>query len=305
MTVSSPNPKQQAPKFERSVSLLSWAYNEEKSIAGFLARAIETMERAVADFEIVVVDDGSSDATPAILAEHARRDPRIRVVTHERNLNVGLACRTAIASARKEVLFWQTVDWAYDLTDLRSYLELLHQYDAVQGVRWAGTSKRPDGPILRLLHIAEGRSDNIRKAMVSWVNYWVIRLLFGVPFYDFQNVTLYPTALIQSAPLRGRTSFVNPECLLRSVALGANFVQVPIEFIPREQGEAKGTRLSSILRSMGDILINWLSWGWRYRLTVAAGSHKQIEDLYKTGEIDRGKVRPDRPICPAGRMTAR
>ena len=182
---------------------------------------------------------------------------------------------------------------------------MLRRYDVVQGVRWRVSPKgKPDGPLWRLLRVAEGRSDNTRKAIVSLVNYWVIRLLYGVPFHDFQNVTFYPTALIQSVTLRGRTSFINPECLLRAVACGARFVEVPIDFIPRTVGEAKGTRLSSILRSVKDILSNWLAWGWRYRLTVGPGSGKQIESIREPGSLHQDVVRPKPAAMPTGRMNA-
>lgn len=284
------------PKFDRSVSLLAWAYNEEASIEGFLARAVETMERTVEDFEIVVVDDGSSDSTPEILAAEARRDPRIRVVTHPRNLNVGLACRTAIASARKDYLFWQTVDWSYDLSRLRSFLELLRHHNVVQGARWPAQGDGAEGPLLRRIGGIEGRSDNRQKAVVSLINYWVLRLLFGVRLGDFQNVTFYPTELIQSVPLQGRSSFINPECLLRVIARDARIIEVPIGFIQRQQGVAKGTKPSAIFKSLRDISIAWLTWGWRYRFTVAPRSDEQISRIRGAGELDREILRLGRPL---------
>src|SRR5437764_6976486 len=122
-------------KFHRGVSLLAWAYNEEALAPRFFERAIELLNRVVSDWEIVFVDDCSTDRTGEIAAAFAAREPRIRIVRHERNLNVGLAFRSAIAHASKEFLFWQTIDWSYDIGKLRVFLELLNDFDALQGIQ--------------------------------------------------------------------------------------------------------------------------------------------------------------------------
>lgn len=253
-------------KFGRSVSLLAWGYNEEALIEGFLARAVSLMDAAVADYEIVFVDDGSTDRTGALADAFAAAHPQVRVVHHPRNLNVGLAGRTAIGSACKDYLFWQTVDWSYDLKYLRQCLELLDYYDVVQGVRPVPIRLLSYIPFVRSIYRVRSRSDTLRKAVVSLVNYYIIRILFGLRFHDFQNVTFYRTKLVQSFAMQSRTSFANAEFLIRSYDAGARFIEVPIPFIKRSQGTAKGTKLRTILRSVTDIARNWLAWGWRMRL---------------------------------------
>jgi len=255
-------------KFDRSVSLLAWAYNEEELIDGFLDRAFELLDAVATDYEVVLVDDASTDRTPELLASYAAREPRLRVIRHARNLNVGYACRTAITHAQKEFLFWQTVDWSYDLKNLRIFLELLGHFDVVQGVRPVPIRLLSYIPVLRSIYRVRTRSDNFAKAVVSLSNYYILRILFGLKFHDFQNVTLYPTALLRKFELRGYSSFINPECLIRVATTGATFVEVPIRFIPRQAGLAKGTKLSAIRRSLSDIATNWLIWGWRLRLDI-------------------------------------
>jgi hypothetical protein len=253
-------------KFPRSVSMLAWGYNEEELVEGFLDRALALLKKTVTDFELVFVDDCSTDRTGQILADYARREPRLRVITHETNLNVGFACRTAVAAATKEFLFWQTVDWSYDLSYLRVFLELLNHFDVVQGIRPAPERLLSHIPVIRSIYRIKSRSDNLKKAVVSLSNYYLLRLLYGVKFHDFQNVTFYPTALVQSLTLVGKSSFVNPEMLLKAHARGAQFIEVPIGFIPRQAGEAKGTKMRTILRSVRDVFGNWLDWGLRLRL---------------------------------------
>jgi len=108
--------------FDRSVSLLCWAYNEEAIIGPFLERADALLRETVCDYEIVVVDDCSTDRTHAIIREVQQRCPRIVLLRNPVNVNVGLSAQRAIAAATREFVFWQTVDWAYDISRLGAYL---------------------------------------------------------------------------------------------------------------------------------------------------------------------------------------
>ncbi len=254
-------------KFDRSVSLVCWAYNEEASIAGYLERALSLMEASVEDYEVILIDDASTDRTGEIAASFQKKNGRLKIFRNERNLNVGISSRRAIQKASKEYLFWQTIDWSYDISNLRVYLEYLHDYDIVQGVRRRPVAVRARWlkPLVALLkffgmkHLTR-RSDTVSKAIVSVINYITIRILFGVPLSDFQNVTFYPTKWLQSLQFEARTSFVSPEGLIKSYWNGMSIKEVPISFIPRKQGRGTGTRPAFVIKSALDILRLWFVW---------------------------------------------
>jgi glycosyltransferase involved in cell wall biosynthesis len=255
------------PKFDRSISLLCWAYNEEDSIEAYLSRASQLMEETVEDYEIVLIDDGSTDQTYKLAKAFQEKHPRLRIFQNESNLNVGISSRRAIKRASKEFLFWQTIDWSYDISNLRQHLEYLRIYDIVQGVRRKPVSVKvgllkPVVAIVKLFgmeHLTK-RSDTVSKAFVSLINYLLIRLLFRVPLSDFQNVTFYPTKWIQSVNYEAKSSFANPEGLIKSYWAGMTIREVPIDFIPRQEGQAKGTRIKAIQASLEDILRLWFCW---------------------------------------------
>lgn len=268
-------------KFDHSVSLLCWAYNEEASIGAYLERATQLMEETVEDYEIVLVDDGSTDQTYEVASKFQERNPRLKIFRNEKNLNVGISSQRAIQRASKEFLFWQTIDWCYDISNLREYLEYLKEDDIVQGVRRKPVEVRirflkPFVALVRLFgmkHLTR-RSDTVSKALVSLFNYLLIRILFRIPLSDFQNVTIYQTKWIQSVQYESKSSFANPEGLIKSYWAGKSIKEVPINFIPRGQGEAKGTRIKSIMASVQDILTLWFKW-------VALG---------KRGRIQKGRI---------------
>ncbi len=283
-------------KFTGSVSLLAWGLNEECLLEEFLDKAFSLLRKNVVDFEVVFVNDGSTDRTAKILEQYQGREPRLKVITNSRTLNVGLSCRKAIQGASKEYLFWQTVDWSYDLSDIRVYLELLKYYDVVQGIRPVPQRLLSHIPFLRSIYRVRKRSDNVRKAVVSLSNYYVQRLFFGVQFSDFQNVTFYPTKLIKSLGLRARTPFLNPEMLIKAYYRGSRFIEVPISFIPRTKGKAKGTRLLTILGTIQDIVRNWLRWGWRARFTSSSETIGQIDRVANANSLPIHIVRLVLPL---------
>jgi glycosyltransferase involved in cell wall biosynthesis len=254
-------------KFEHSVSLLAWAYNEQTLVESFLDRATTLLDQTTVDWEIVLINDGSTDRTGELLAAYAQREPRLRVIDNEVNRNVGYCCKRAIGSATKDFLFWQTVDWSYDISHLRALLELTRHFDVVQGIRPTPIRLVSYIPLVRSIYRVKTRSDNWRKAVVSLANYYLLRILFGVPFHDFQNITIYPTKMVQGCELTGNSAFVNPECLIRTYSKGARFIEVPIPFISRSEGIAKGTRFGTIVRAVTDILVNWFRWGIALRIS--------------------------------------
>jgi len=214
----------------------------------------------------VVIDDCSTDRTNEIVRRLQKDIPQIALYKNDTNRNVGYSCQRAIREAKKEFLFWQTVDWSYDITLLRTFLEFLKTNEVVAGVRRAPVSQHTGlSKLVATIWLLFGRhltkrSDTLGKAFVSICNYMIIRVLFRFPLSDYQNVVFYRTSLIKSLKPEADSSFANPELLLKSHWRGASIVEVPISFIPRVAGEAKGTKFKSILKSVRDVFGFWVKW---------------------------------------------
>lgn len=236
--------------FRPSVSMLGWGLDEEENLPAYLERA-ETFLRAVSDdFELIVVDDGSRDRMWEMAVEAQKTRPWLRLLRNDRNRGAAYSAKRAIRAATKSYVFWQTVDWAYDITRLAPAFPLLRQFDILQGVRFNALTATAFSL----------RSDTSWKGLVSHVNYRLVRLLFRLPLNDYQNVTVYPRQLLQSFEFETDSSFMNPELLLKAWWSGASFREVAVPFIKRERGVAKGTRWTSIVKSIRDILYWWTIW---------------------------------------------
>jgi hypothetical protein len=231
--------------------MLGWALNEEENVGSYIERAEKLLRALADDFELLLIDDGSTDSTAIIVQRYSETRPWLRLVQNERNLGSGYNTKRAITLARKDYLFWQTVDWSYDLSRLPEAMTWLGRYDVLQGVRHGTVSI--SGLLWR-------RSDTAYKGLVSIINYLLVRALFRLPVHDYQNVTVYPRTLIQSVTLETESAFTNPECLLKAWWRGASILEFPVPFLKRERGRATGTRLRVVLKSVADILRWWLCW---------------------------------------------
>lgn len=234
-----------------SLSMLGWALNEEANIGAYIERAGRLLDAVADDYELIVIDDGSTDRTWEIVTEHQRTRPWLKPWKNDRNRGSGFNTKRAISLATKDYLFWQTVDWAYEISHLVYALNDLSTVEVLQGVRRDTTSARA---------LVDRRSDTAYKGLVSIVNYQLIRALFRLPLGDYQNVTVYPRALIQSVTLETESAFTNPECLLKTWWRGASFKEVPVPFVKRERGRGTGTRPRAIFAAIADIFYWWTQW---------------------------------------------
>ena len=248
----------------KSVSLVSWAYNEESLIEEFAERALRLLKKNRRKFEIVIVNDCSTDRTGVLLEEIAKKNKQVRVLTNKMNCNVGYSCWRGILAAKNDIVFWQTIDWSYNLSRLKDLLLLKEKFDVVAGVRRRpvtvkGRLAKTMVAIYRLFHVQHltKRSDTVGKAIISVCNYGIIRLLFGLKLSDYQNIVFYPRTFIQKIKITSNSSFVNPELLLRAHYHGLSICEAPISFIGRTRGVAKGTKPAAILASISDI---WKFW---------------------------------------------
>jgi len=249
--VESPDILPGTPRVPFSLSMLGWALNEEESIGAYIDRAGAFLAALTDDYELILIDDGSTDRTWEIAAEYQRTRPWLKPCKNEQNRGSGYNTKRAISLATKDYLFWQTVDWAYDIRYLARALSDLHSVDVLQGVRVDTTSARG---------MVDHRSDTPYKGLVSVVNYRLIRTLFRLPLGDYQNVTVYPRQLIQSVTLEAESAFTNPECLLKTWWRGATFKEIPVPFVKRQRGRGTGTRPRAILAAIADILYWWTQW---------------------------------------------
>ena len=215
-----------------SISAVIPAHNEAPIIASTVEAVDETLSRLLDDYEIVVVNDGSSDATPSIVEKLGRRRPAIRLVSHAVNRGYGAALATGFAAATREYVFLTDGDRQFDVRELEGFLPLLASADVVVGYR-------------------KPRADPWVRRFYGWGWNLLVNVMFGYTARDVDCAfKLFPRALLDDVKLHSTGHTLSPELLIKARRAGYRVAEVRVTHLPRPAGEAKGARLDHIVRSL-------------------------------------------------------
>lgn len=214
------------------LSLVFPAFDEEANVGPLLDAALALAPRLASDFEIILVDDGSRDATAVLAAERSRRDARVRVVRHAVNRGYGAALRSGLREARGELVFVSDADLQFDLSELEHLLTHARSFDIVAGYR----SPRRD-PFGRVLIAA------------AWG--LLVRALFDLRVRDIGCAfKVFRRHVVEAMPIASIGAFVNTEILVRARAAGYRIHQMPVTHRPRRHGRQTGARPRVLVRAV-------------------------------------------------------
>ncbi|MEO6797872.1 MAG: glycosyltransferase [Candidatus Dormibacter sp.] len=223
-----------------SLSLVIPAHNESANMPSVLTRCLATLPALSSDYEIVLVDDGSSDDTVAVAQKTmGAAAGRLTVVRHARKSGYGLTVADGLRAARGRYVAFMDGDGQFDPADLQTLAARLPDADLVTGRR-----RRRADPRYRLL--------------IAGIFNILIRTLYGVRFRDVDcGLKLMRREVLDAAaPLLARSALLNTELYFKAVRNGFRVVQVPVEHYPRVAGVRSGARLVPILRAIRDLV--WL-----------------------------------------------
>jgi glycosyltransferase involved in cell wall biosynthesis len=235
------------------LSVVMPAYNEEAGLARNVGLLAARLAQLGVIFEILIVDDASTDRTGAI-ADELAADPRVRAIHHPANRGIGGGFVSGVAAATGEWLILIPADLALDLAELGKYLDAARGADVIVGIR----SDRSDYSGYRLL--------------VSWINIRLIQLLFGMRERQFNYISMYRLAVLRRMKIEyWRSAFFHAETIIKAKALGYRLVEVEISYVPRASGQPTGARPKLLIRTVRDMLRFWVSWVLRGPLAAARG----------------------------------
>ncbi|MGH7928903.1 MAG: glycosyltransferase family 2 protein, partial [Candidatus Binatia bacterium] len=221
---------QQEQVVDLSLSVVILAFNEEGSLEAVVAEIDAVLQTLGRDYELIIVDDGSTDETGAIADSLARQNTRIRVAHHPVNKGLGEAYRTGFALAQRDLITFFAADGEIPAAAIKDFTPLMENSDMVLGY---------------LPH----RNASLFAKSLSQAERMLLWLLFG-SFPKFQGVFMLRRTLLSGLELksRGRGWTVVMELIIRASRSGYKIVSAPTEMRPRMSGKSKVKNL----RTMSD-----------------------------------------------------
>lgn len=225
-----------------SISVFFPAYNDEGSIVMQVEKALSLLSHYTDDYEVIVVNDGSTDGTAAVLDNLARHEPHLRVIHHPQNRGYGGALRTGFLHAKKDLVFYTDGDGQYDVCELATLLPLLDdEVDIVNGYKLK-------------------RADNQQRIILGEAYKLLARILFGLPIRDVDcDFRLLRRDAIQRIDLVSTSGSICTEMVYKLHAAGYRFTETPVHHYPRLHGRSQFFTLRRVARTALDFFALWLS----------------------------------------------
>jgi glycosyltransferase involved in cell wall biosynthesis len=219
------------------------AYNDSGTIASMVIRAVQAASELTPDYEVIVVNDGSSDATPEIIDELARTyAPHVRAVHHPRNRGYGGALQTGFRSATKELIFYTDGDAQYDPAELKALWEqMTPEADLVNGYKIS-------------------RSDPLHRIVIGRVYHHIVKQLFGLTVRDVDcDFRLLRRRIFERINLEKTSGVICLEMMKKITDGGFRIVEVPVHHYHRAFGRSQFFNFRRIGKTAIDVMRLWLA----------------------------------------------
>ncbi|MCP4453144.1 MAG: glycosyltransferase family 2 protein [Planctomycetes bacterium] len=218
-----------------SLSVFFPCFNEQDNIDALVIKTVETLQTITSDFEILIVNDGSSDETgpraDALTSTHSQ----VRVIHHHTNLGYGAALQSGFREARKNLIFYTDGDGQFDIGELPPLLDLIPDCDIVSCYRL-------------------NRQDPLIRKINGWCWTRLVCLVFGLRMRDIDCAfKLYRREVFDDMPLRSTGALIDTEVMARATRKGCRIVQKGVQHYPRTAGDQTGANLRVVLRAFVEL----------------------------------------------------
>jgi glycosyltransferase involved in cell wall biosynthesis len=216
------------------------AYNDSGTIASLVIAALRAARKLTPDFEVIVVNDGSADATADIVDELVRTYPEVRVVHHERNRGYGGALRSGFAAATRDLVFYTDGDAQYDPSEMAV---LWHSFgdgvDLVNGYKIS-------------------RSDPLHRIVIGRIYHHMVKILFGLRVRDVDcDFRLMRRSIFDTVTLEKNSGVICLEMMKKIQDAGFRIAEVPVHHYHRAHGRSQFFNFRRLIRTIADVMKLW------------------------------------------------
>lgn len=218
-------------------------WNEEQNIEEVVTKALNVVPNIATKWEIILVDDGSSDKTLAIAKNLASKNDTLKVVALHPNRGYGAALKAGFENSSYKYIVFTDGDLQFDFSEITKLIEKIDNADIVIGYR----KKRRDRNLLKRL---------LLMSILKIADF----IMFGISFKDIDcGFKMFKrSALDEIGPLRSEGAMITTELLVKAVRKKLKIIQVGVEHYPREHGVQTGANIPVVVRAVLESLTLWL-----------------------------------------------
>ncbi len=221
----------------RSITLLFPLYKDKRTVKSMILKSLKILKKTKKKFEIVIVDDGCPENSGKIAQELSKKNPKVRVYFHKKNLGYGAAVKTGLKKCRHDCIFATDGDDEYDVGDLPRMLKAFYQSDLVITYRYKKKYKTT-------------------RIIISWIYNIILRLLFKTNFRDISTGSrLISKKLVKKIKLTSNSPFIGAELAIKSKYAGFDVSEIGIHTYPRTFETGSSVSVKNIILTIRDMVI--------------------------------------------------
>jgi len=218
-----------------SLSIFFPCHNEQENVERVTREALATAGRMAADYEVIIVDDGSTDRTGTIADRLAEEEPCVRAVHHPTDQGYGGALQSGFRAASKEWVFYTDGDGQFDINELPPLFEGVEDWDVVTCYRL-------------------NRQDSWTRRLNAWGWNKLVNLLFGLHIRDVDCAfKLFRREIFDHIEMRSLGALIDAEILARAHRAGYRITQQGVHHYPRAAGTQSGANFRVIFRAFWEL----------------------------------------------------
>lgn len=241
--------KLQMTSKREGISIFFPCYNDRRTIGKLIENAFKTVKKNAKKYEVIVVDDGSTDGSTQLLQKLAKRYSHLKLVFHQQNMGYGRALRSGFKTAKYQLIFYTDGDKQYDVSELPILLSLMTKdVDFVNGIKMS-------------------RHDPTYRIFIGNLYSFVIRWAFWLPIIDVDcDFRLIRKSIVKKLDLKINSGAVCIELVKKAQRKGAIFRQVSVHHLKRKYGVSQFFRADRILHTLAEVFLLWLELALFYNL---------------------------------------
>jgi len=227
----------------KEISVFFPAFNEGENLYDTVTKAVEVLKGNFENWEVIIINDGSSDNTSEVINELEGQDSRIRSVTHSENSGYGTAFRSGVYNCRYSWIAFTDADGQFDFSEISNFTDVAAETGADLIV---GYYLKRSVPFYRKLNT------------FAWQT--VVNFLFGLSVRDIDcGFKMFSKKVVETIPVlqSQRGAFISTEFLVKAKKSGFKIVETGVHHFPRRAGEGTGAKLNVITKSFVDLVRLW------------------------------------------------